>query len=55
MNKSNRTRSKRDLPQKLCPVCQRPFFWRKKWKNNWDDIIYCSERCRRNKLKPYRG
>ncbi|NQY15644.1 MAG: DUF2256 domain-containing protein [Henriciella sp.] len=40
---------KSDLPSKLCPVCQRPFSWRKKWERNWDDIIYCSERCRRKK------
>jgi hypothetical protein len=23
--------AKANLPQKLCPVCQRPFTWRKKW------------------------
>ncbi|MEC9060551.1 MAG: DUF2256 domain-containing protein, partial [Pseudomonadota bacterium] len=22
---------KSDLPTKICPVCQRPFTWRKKW------------------------
>ncbi|MEH1947539.1 MAG: DUF2256 domain-containing protein, partial [Nostoc sp.] len=25
-----RVRSKSDLPTKICPVCQRPFTWRKK-------------------------
>ena len=40
---------KADLPSKICPVCQRPFSWRKKWERNWDNIVYCSERCRRNK------
>ena len=24
---------KMDLPQKTCPVCQRPFAWRKKWRD----------------------
>ncbi|MGB3491364.1 MAG: DUF2256 domain-containing protein, partial [Elainellaceae cyanobacterium] len=44
-----RNRSKSDLPTKLCPVCQRPFEWRKKWKDCWDDVKYCSERCRRRR------
>ncbi|MEM6336650.1 MAG: DUF2256 domain-containing protein, partial [Bacteroidota bacterium] len=34
---------------KVCPVCDRPFTWRKKWERDWDHVIYCSERCRRNK------
>jgi hypothetical protein len=38
---------KQDLPSKTCPVCARPFAWRKKWRNTWDQVIYCSERCRR--------
>ncbi|MGB2516732.1 MAG: DUF2256 domain-containing protein, partial [Pseudomonadales bacterium] len=24
-------RKKSDLPTKMCPVCNRPFTWRKKW------------------------
>ncbi|MEO0793820.1 MAG: DUF2256 domain-containing protein [Verrucomicrobiota bacterium] len=39
--------SKADLPQKICPVCQRPFSWRKKWAGCWDAVVYCSDRCRR--------
>ena len=42
-------RKKGDLPTKVCPVCQKPFAWRKKWANRWDEVVYCSERCRRNK------
>jgi len=38
-----------NLPSKICEVCGLPFNWRKKWKKNWDDIKYCSEKCRRNK------
>ncbi|MDX1676702.1 DUF2256 domain-containing protein [Arsukibacterium sp.] len=37
------------LPQKICACCQRPFSWRKKWQLNWDNVIYCSQRCRRAK------
>jgi len=39
------------LPQKTCPVCGRPFAWRKKWEKVWDEVKYCSEKCRRNKHK----
>ncbi|MEL6978577.1 MAG: DUF2256 domain-containing protein [Pseudomonadota bacterium] len=38
---------KLDLPRKICVVCQRPFTWRKKWARVWDEVRYCSERCRR--------
>ncbi|WP_145200980.1 DUF2256 domain-containing protein [Sphingobium sp. B2] len=38
--------AKRDLPTKACPVCQRPFAWRKKWERDWDNVVYCSDRCR---------
>ncbi|WP_322861907.1 DUF2256 domain-containing protein [Aeromonas allosaccharophila] len=34
------------LPEKICPVCQRPFSWRRKWVRNWEEVRYCSERCR---------
>ncbi|SFT89965.1 hypothetical protein SAMN04489724_2647 [Algoriphagus locisalis] len=40
---------KSDLPTKICPVRKRPFVWRKKWGNNWEEVKYCSERCRRSK------
>ncbi|MAQ91931.1 MAG: DUF2256 domain-containing protein [Rhodothermaceae bacterium] len=37
------------LPTKTCPVCGRPFAWRKKWARDWKAVVYCSERCRRSK------
>lgn len=37
------------FPTKICPVCQRPFAWRKKWARDWEDVVYCSARCRREK------
>ncbi|NDV44595.1 DUF2256 domain-containing protein [Flagellimonas sediminis] len=40
---------KTHLPEKICPVCNRPFQWRKKWSSSWEEVKYCSERCRRNK------
>lgn len=42
---------KQDLPEKICPVCERPFTWRKKWAKNWDEVKYCSDACRRRKQR----
>ena len=39
-------RKKSDLPQKICQHCGRPFTWRKKWEKVWEEVKYCSERCR---------
>ncbi|NBO39330.1 DUF2256 domain-containing protein [bacterium] len=40
---------KTNLPSKDCVVCGRPFDWRKKWERCWDEVRFCSERCRRNR------
>jgi len=40
---------KQHLPEKLCVSCGRPFTWRKKWERVWDEVKYCSDRCRMNK------
>ncbi|WP_122902275.1 DUF2256 domain-containing protein [Acinetobacter sp. B51(2017)] len=43
---------KQHLPQKICVSCGLSFDWRKKWQRCWDEVRYCSERCRRqNKSK----
>ncbi|MDC0422863.1 DUF2256 domain-containing protein [Methylophilaceae bacterium] len=39
---------KKYLDSKLCKVCNRPFTWRKKWEKVWDEVKYCSERCRKS-------
>jgi hypothetical protein len=44
-----RQRAKSDFPTKNCPTCGLPFTWRKKWADCWDEVKYCSERCRRRK------
>ncbi|WP_313825838.1 DUF2256 domain-containing protein [Candidatus Mycobacterium wuenschmannii] len=40
----------RSSETKTCVVCGRPFANRKKWRNRgqWDQVTYCSERCRRS-------
>jgi hypothetical protein len=38
--------NKLSLPQKPCLACGRPMSWRKKWEKNWDEVKYCSARCR---------
>ncbi|MDX2283018.1 MAG: DUF2256 domain-containing protein [Bacteroidia bacterium] len=38
--------TKPNLPVKTCAVCGRPFAWRKKWEAVWDEVRYCSDRCR---------
>ncbi|MEK7345803.1 MAG: DUF2256 domain-containing protein [Pseudomonadota bacterium] len=46
--------NKRDLPQKPCAVCGRAMAWRKSWAKNWESVLYCSDRCRANKLSALR-
>lgn len=36
-------------PTKRCPRCGRDFSWRRKWARVWDRVVYCSERCRRDR------
>lgn len=42
---------KPDLPTKICLSCGRPFTWRKKWARHWDEVKYCSDRCRGQRPK----
>jgi len=41
-----RAPAKADLPSKPCETCKRPFTWRRKWARDWDQVRYCSDRCR---------
>jgi hypothetical protein len=40
---------KSNLPQKVCSICQKPFTWRKKWEKVWDEVLYCSNKCRQQR------
>ena len=50
-NANGSTRSKSALEQKTCMACNRPFTWRKKWARDWDQVKYCSDRCRASGAK----
>ncbi|MBW8360909.1 MAG: DUF2256 domain-containing protein [Kaistella sp.] len=41
---------KQHLPSKICPICQRPFSWRKKWEKDWEKVRFCSDRCKKSKI-----
>ncbi|NIY74136.1 DUF2256 domain-containing protein [Thalassospira sp. HF15] len=51
-NANGHRHSKSDLPQKTCVMCARPFNWRRKWKDCWNEVQYCSDRCRRQRKQP---
>ena len=42
---------KNHLPEKICVSCNRSFTWRKKWQKVWDEVKYCSDKCRYKKVK----
>ena len=37
-------------PTKTCAACGRTITWRKKWARDWDDVRWCSDRCRGAKV-----
>ena len=36
---------------KVCATCGRTMEWRKSWAKNWDEVKYCSDKCRGAKPK----
>ena len=40
---------KKNFPHKLCKACGKTMSWRRKWSKVWDEVKYCSERCRRKR------
>ncbi|MFM7250631.1 MAG: DUF2256 domain-containing protein [Planctomycetaceae bacterium] len=43
---SSRRAAGASKPEKLCASCGRPFQWRRKWAACWEQVKYCSDRCR---------
>ncbi|MDB2673450.1 DUF2256 and DUF3253 domain-containing protein [Akkermansiaceae bacterium] len=39
------------IPDKVCQTCGRAIEWRNKWEKNWEEVRYCSTRCRKSKPK----
>ena len=37
---------------KACATCGRTFSWRRKWAQSWEDVRYCSARCRGRRNHP---
>jgi len=46
---SRTAKVKNGFAPKVCVRCGLEFEWRKKWAKNWDEVKYCSDRCRENK------
>ncbi len=38
--------------EKTCGSCGRRIEWRKKWADDWDQVRWCSDACRRRKVRP---
>ena len=37
---------------KVCARCGREITWRAKWAKNWPNVKYCSDACRKKKVRP---
>tara|TARA_B100000700_G_C15036016_1_gene852857 strand:- start:2485 stop:2694 length:210 start_codon:yes stop_codon:yes gene_type:complete len=42
---------KLNLETKVCENCYRSFAWRKKWERDWDEIKFCSKKCKAESKK----
>lgn len=42
---------RRSPEPKPCERCGRTIEWRKKWQRDWERVRYCSDACRRRKLR----
>ncbi len=40
------------VPTKDCASCGRLIEWRKKWERSWGEVRYCSDTCRRRRVRP---
>lgn len=38
--------------EKTCASCGRRITWRRKWARTWDQVRYCSDACRRRRVRP---
>jgi hypothetical protein len=47
--KGGRATTPGERAEKICARCGRPFSWRRKWARDWEQVRYCSDRCRMGK------
>ncbi|MGY8772964.1 MAG: DUF2256 domain-containing protein [Gammaproteobacteria bacterium] len=40
-----------NLPKKICYYCKKQFAWRKKWERAWEEIKFCSLKCKSESKK----
>ena len=55
INDYNKNMKKGNLPTKICVQCNRPMEWRKSWAKNWDEVKYCSDKCRKLRKSNKKG
>lgn len=48
-------RNPHNLPTKVCPACNRAFTWRKKWERDWENVVYCSDACKKTGKRANHG
>jgi hypothetical protein len=48
-----KAKTKNGFAPKVCQRCKLEFEWRKKWARDWEEVKYCSERCKSNKQERY--
>jgi hypothetical protein len=46
---------KENLPTKICETCNKPYQYRKKWKLVWNEVKYCSQKCKTGKKDTPKG
>ncbi|MSZ21961.1 MAG: DUF2256 domain-containing protein [Actinobacteria bacterium] len=39
-------KTKNGFAPKVCATCGLEFEWRKKWQRDWENVKYCSEKCK---------
>jgi len=43
---SAKAKVKNGFEPKVCARCAKEFEWRKKWARDWENVKYCSEKCK---------
>ncbi|MEI6407558.1 MAG: DUF2256 domain-containing protein [Actinomycetes bacterium] len=44
-------KTKNGFAPRICAVCNLKFEWRKKWERDWEQVKFCSDRCRTESKK----